>query len=62
MGDVVNLRRARKRRKRLEEDERAEANRFEHGISRSVRDRAGAETGKRDRALEAHRLDRGEGS
>lgn len=62
MGEVINLRKARKDAKRAEKAERAAANRLAHGRSKAQRalERKRAERSLRD--LEAHRIDTGEGT
>jgi hypothetical protein len=52
MGDVVNLRRARKARLRAEREWQAEANRLKHGRPKHERERLRGE-----RRLEERRLD-----
>ena len=56
MGDVVNLRQARKRRKREEDAATAEANRRKHGRTLAERDVQEAEKEARDAHLDAHKL------
>jgi len=56
MGDIVNLRRARKRLERGHKEAEAAANRLAFGIKKSERRRITNETEKADRELEAHRL------
>jgi len=56
MGDVVNLRRARKRRERAREEAEAAANRLAFGMKKSERRRIASETEKAERELEAHGL------
>lgn len=58
MGDVVNLRRARKARARAEEKARAAENRVRHGRTGADRRAAKAEAEKAARAADGHRLDR----
>ena len=55
MGDVVNLRRARKRRKRAEDASAADANRVAHGVGKAAPREARAERERADRVLEGHR-------
>lgn len=55
MGEVVNLRMARKRKARAEREKDAERNRAEHGVSRNQRAAARAETDRAGAALDAHR-------
>jgi hypothetical protein len=56
MGDVVNLRRARKRRAVAEAETAAAAKRVEYGISKNARSSAEAESAKATSRLEAHRI------
>jgi hypothetical protein len=58
MGDVVNLRRARKRREREQSQERAAENRVVFGLPKAERERIEAEREKSGRDLEAHRRER----
>jgi hypothetical protein len=57
MGDVVNLRRARKQKARETADTTASVNRSLHGLSKRERKRAKACAAKENRDLEALRLD-----
>lgn len=57
MGDVVNLRRFRKRRSREDAARRAEENRANHGQSGAVRKLRKAEEEMAARRLDAHRRD-----
>lgn len=57
MGEVVNLRLARKRKARADREKDAERNRIEHGVSRRQREAASAETDRSLRLHEAHRRD-----
>ena len=59
MADPVNLRTARKRAKRRQDDERARANRLAHGRSAHVRKLQEATRAKADRDLDAHQIDKG---
>lgn len=56
MGEVVNLRLARKRRKRDDDAATAEANRRKHGRTLVERNMQEAEESKRGAHLDAHRL------
>ena len=56
MADIINLRRARKDKARIEGEERAAANRREHGRPRVLRDITEAERRLADRRLDGHRL------
>ncbi len=57
MAEIVNLRRARKAKARHAKEVVAEANRAEHGISKSAHKRAKALAEKTKRGVDAHRLD-----
>jgi hypothetical protein len=56
MGDIINLRRARKAKTKVERDREAEANRAMHGRTRVERNQSGAEKRRADRKLDGHRL------
>jgi hypothetical protein len=56
MGEIVNLRQARKRRKRDDDAATAEANRRKHGRTLAERKVQQAEETARDAHLDAHRL------
>jgi hypothetical protein len=60
MGEIVNLRAARKRAKRLEKNRRAEQQRLTHGRAKSTRKLAAARLEKAHRELDAHRIDKGD--
>ena len=55
MGEVVNLRRARKRQANAKAEAEATANRIAHGVSRNERTKAEAERALASHRLEAHR-------
>ena len=57
MGDVVNLRRARKRRDREREAAAAAENRILHGLTRAERRTIEAEREAGERRLDGHRLE-----
>ena len=57
MGEIVNLRHARKKKARGEKEKTAEANRLVHGTSKSLRDLAKARAEKAARDLDAHKKD-----
>jgi hypothetical protein len=61
MAELVNLRTARKRAKRQEDDQRASANRLAHGQPKHVRKLEAEKQTKANRDLEAHRIDIGDG-
>jgi hypothetical protein len=56
MGEVVNLRRARKDQARRRRDNEAEVNRVAFGRSKAERDLAAASADLERRRLDAHRL------
>ncbi|MGO9422878.1 DUF4169 family protein [Roseiarcus sp.] len=58
MGDLVNLRQARKRREREREASAAAENRAVHGMTRAERQKAEREREKAARSLDSHKLDR----
>jgi hypothetical protein len=60
MGDVVNLRRARKNAKRQAAERRAAANRLLHGRSKVERDLEAARDAKAGRDLDRHRIETGD--
>lgn len=57
MGEVVNLRMARKRKARDEREKQAAGNRASHGVAKAEKSRAAAEKHRADAALDGHRLD-----
>ena len=59
MGDVLNLRMARKRRKRAAREAEAETNRAAHGLSAAERRRIEAERERAGKALDGHSLSAG---
>jgi hypothetical protein len=60
MGQVVNLRTARKRAQRTQADDRAAQNRLKHGQSKAEVMLAAARSAKAGRDLEGHRLEQGD--
>jgi hypothetical protein len=60
MGDVVNLRKARKAQARRADDARAAENRLLHGRSKIERTIGAARMVKSHRDLDAHRVDTGD--
>jgi hypothetical protein len=56
MGELVNLRRARKRKAGAEAEREAAANRLAHGLSKDERRRLNAEREAETKRLDAHRL------
>jgi F0F1-type ATP synthase membrane subunit b/b' len=60
MGDVVNLRNARKQAERKLGDEQAEANRLLHGRSKAERALVQAKNDKARRDLDRHRIETGD--
>ena len=57
MGDIVNLRRARKAKARDEKVKTADANRLLHGTPKPLRELAKARSDKAARDLDAHKKD-----
>jgi hypothetical protein len=57
MGEVVSLRRARKRRAAVETETKAAARRVEFGISKSAKSNAKVESIKAAARLESHRIE-----
>ncbi len=57
MGDVVNLRRARKAQQRRKDEEQAQGNRVRFGLSKAERSLAEKSKSLAERQLEGHRLD-----
>ena len=60
MGDVVNLRKARKAAKRQHDEQRAAANRLLHGRSKAERKLGTARDAKARRDLDQHRVETGD--
>ncbi len=60
MADIVNLRQARKARKRTEGENRAEANRMKHGQTKAEMHDAEAVRKRHDAVLDGARRERGE--
>jgi len=61
MAEVVNLRVARKRARRRNDEQRAHANRLSHGRPTRERKLAEAQQSKASRDLDRHRIDVGDG-
>ena len=61
MVEVVNLRTARKRAQRREDEQRANANRLSHGRPTHQRKFADAQQSKAKRDLDHHRVETGDG-
>ena len=57
MGDIINLRQARKARKRAEATQQAEANRQKHGRTKAEKLLARKQQKKQDFALDGARLE-----
>ncbi len=57
MGEIVNLRQARKRREREREALAAAENRAAFGVTKAERRKTEAERDKASRTLDAHRID-----
>ena len=60
MGDIINLRRFRKRAAKQLDDERAAANRTLHGRTKSQRVLEVAQKEKLHRDFDAHKIEKGE--
>lgn len=60
MGDIINLRRERKRVARLKDAEKAESNRALHGRTKAERAQAETETARFRRRLDGARLEDGD--
>ena len=61
MGDLVNLRTARKRAKRREAERQAASNRLAHGRSKAERALTRSQGDKARKDLDQHRIDAGDG-
>ncbi len=61
MAELVNLRTARKRAKRRQDELRADSNRLVHGAPKRQRQLAAARQTKAKRELDLHRIDKGDG-
>jgi hypothetical protein len=61
MGDLVNLRTARKRAKRRQAEQQAASNRLVHGRSKAERALAQSQSDKARTDLDQHRIDTGDG-
>ena len=55
LGEIVNFRRARKQRRRDQDEATAAANRLAHGAGKAATREARAERQRAERALEGHR-------
>ena len=55
LGEIVNLRRARKQRRRDQDDATAAANRLAHGVGKAAKRETRAERQRVERALDGHR-------
>lgn len=61
MAELVNLRIARKRAKKWQDDLRADTNRLAHGQPKRRRKLEAAQQAKASRDLDRHRIDKGDG-
>ena len=59
LGEIVNLRRARKQRRRDQDEAAAAANRLAHGVGKTAEREARAERERAERTLEGHRREPG---
>ena len=57
MVEIINLRRARKTKRRAAKAAQAETSRAQHGIAKPVRALARARREKTERTIDSHRLD-----
>lgn len=57
MAEIVNLRLARKRKARADDDKKAEANRLKFGQTKAEREKRQAEDKLASRRLDGHKLD-----
>ena len=60
MGDIINLRRFRKRAAKHRDDERTAANRALHGRSKAARELEATQKEKFRRDFDAHKIEKGE--
>jgi hypothetical protein len=60
MVEVINLRRARKAKERIEKEKTAEANRVAHGTPKHLRKVSEAQKDKAEQQLSAHKLEKDE--
>jgi Domain of unknown function (DUF4169) len=60
MGDIVNLRRARKKAERQLAEQKASANRLLHGRSKAERELEAKRDAKASRDLDRHRIETGD--
>ncbi|MEA2873589.1 MAG: hypothetical protein QOH67_3565 [Hyphomicrobiales bacterium] len=60
MGEIVNLRKARKQARKLQEASRAAANRITHGGTNAERTLEATRAEKTRRLLDAHKIDTGD--
>ena len=60
MGDIINLRRIRKRSEKQRDDERAAVSRAQHGRTKAARALKEAQTEKSRRDFDAHKIEKGD--
>jgi hypothetical protein len=60
MGEIVNLRKFRKQAKKLQDSERAAANRHAYGRSKSERDLQTIHTDRLNKHLDRHKIESGD--
>ena len=60
MGEIVNLRKARKEAGKRQDTERAAVNRISHGRTKAERALEATRSEKRRRLLDAHKIDTGD--
>lgn len=61
MGDLVNLRNARKRQKRRQAEQVAAGNRLSYGRTKAERTQTRSDSDKAQRSLDQHRVETGDG-
>jgi Domain of unknown function (DUF4169) len=61
MAELINLRIARKRAKRQQDNSQAKASRIVHGQPKRLRKLNAAQEAKAERALDQHRIETGDG-
>jgi hypothetical protein len=59
MGEIVNLNKARKAKRKAEQTEKAEANRIFHGLTRAERDKTRQSAEREGRRLDGKKLEDG---
>ncbi len=60
MGEVINLRQARKKKKTADKDKRAEENRVRYGLTKAEKQKLKQDDAKKASQLDGHKLDQDE--